>query len=90
MGVVLVAPVMTLKAVFWARCSLCVSVFEVVGAHAGLAYSSTGRMYCLYIDVSVSFCLPKSEPATALREFSRGFILFVTSVICCAKVMDVL
>ena len=41
------------------------------GAQAGLAYSKTERMYCLYNSVRVSFCCPKSVSVSVRSVLSR-------------------
>ena len=76
MGVELVQPVMSRRALF---CCIC-REFRCVGAklldQAGEAYDSVGLMYCLYIVCSVSLWHPKS---VAARAFS--VLVFMLAVL---------
>ena len=89
-GVVAVQPVIIFSALFcmvW-RVLWCVSArFE---AQAGLAYSITERMNCLYTVVVVSLLCPNVVWASDLRALSLGVTLFFIFVMCCLKVIDVL
>ena len=52
-------------------CRMSWLVIARYGAQAGLAYSKTERMYCLYISVRVSLCCQKSVPVSVRSVLSR-------------------
>ena len=59
-------------------------------AQAGLAYSITERINCLYTVVVVSLLCPNVVWASDLRAFSLGVSLFFMLVMCCLNDIDVL
>ena len=59
------------RALFCMVCRVSNWLIARFGAQAGLAYSKTELMYCLYISVVVSFCCPKSVPVSVRIVLSR-------------------
>lgn len=88
-GDVAVQPVIIFSALFCIVCRVLWCVAVRLEAQAGLAYSITDRIYCLYTVVVVSLC-PNVVFAIALSAFSLGLVLFLMLVVCCLNVMDVL
>ncbi len=83
-------PVIIFRALFCMVCKVLWCVSVRFGAQAGLAYSITERMYCLYTVVVVSLACPNVVWASDLRAFSLGVSLFFMFVICCLNDIDVL
>lgn len=67
-----VQPVAMRSAVFCMVCSFCVLVDDAMGDHIVEAYSSIGRVMALYVESSVSFCLPHLVEE---RTLSMGIVL---------------
>ena len=89
-GVVLVQPVIVFRALFCRVCNVLRCVPERFAAQAGLAYSITERINCLYTVVVVSLLCPNVVWASDLRALSLAVHLFLMFVICCLNDSDVL
>ena len=70
-GVVCVPLVMIRRSLFCKDCKVLWWVIERFGAQAGLSYSKTERLYCLYMSVIVSLCCPKSYPVSVRSVLIR-------------------
>ena len=65
MSVSCVHPVAVLNAAFCLTCSLLMLVEDARDDHMEEAYSRAGIMTALYVDMSVSFCLPHPVAVSA-------------------------
>ena len=89
MGVVAVQPVIIFSALFCMVCRVLWCVSARLEAQAGLAYSITERMNCLYTVAAVSLLCPNFVWASVLRALSLGVTLFLMFLMWCLNVIDV-
>ena len=78
-------PVAQRRAAFCTLCSLVTLEVLAIGAQAGQAYSSMGRVYVLYVLTRVSLCCPQSVPDIAFTSLSVPFALSSVSLVCSEK-----
>ena len=77
-------PVMIRRVLFCIVCRVLWYVIARFGAQAGLAYSKTEQMYCLYISVRVSFCCSKSVPVSVRSMLSQCMVTArMIFMLCC-------
>ena len=88
-GVVAVQPVIIFSTLFCMVCRVLVCVSARLEVQAGLAYSITECMNCLYTVAAVSLLCPNFVWASVLRALSLGVTLFLMFVMWCLNVIDV-
>ena len=69
--VVCVQTMMIRRELFCIVCRVLWCVVARFGANAGLAYSKTERMNCLYMSLRVSLCCPKFVPVSVPSVLSQ-------------------
>ena len=74
-----VHPVAMRRALFCMTCSLFICVFETIGDHTVLAYSSCGLVIALYVATIVSLSFPH---LVEVRAFSTLIVFDAFSLVC--------